>query len=230
MGLLALLPRAAEAAISPEAVAILYNASVPDSKRLAEIYRQARNIPKDNVIGLEMPTASDITREDYERAILKPLRGQFDARSWWQRRSEGGGVTLPVSNKIQVLVTMRGVPLRIKQTPPPPADPKKPAAPADPVKGHDEASVDSELAMFGAGGLPTEGVLQNKFYKSDKAIRDANLPFLVLTARIDAPTTEICERMIRDAVEAETTGLWGRAYVDIANKFPQGDQWLEEVG
>ncbi len=56
-----------------------------------------------------------------------------------------------------------------------------------------------------------------------------DLPFLVLTARIDAPSYATCERMIRDAVAAEKTGLWGMAYVDIANKFPQGDQWLETV-
>jgi uncharacterized protein (TIGR03790 family) len=226
MGLLAGLPRVAEAAISPESVAILYNASVPESKKLAEIYRQARNIPKDNVIGLEMPTAPDISREDYDRAILIPLRAQFEVRKWWQRRSEGGGVTLPVANKIRVLVTMRGVPLRIKQTPKPQGGPT-PAA--DPIKGHDEASVDSELAMFGVEGLPMDGVLENKYCKSDKPIADANVPFLVLTARIDAPTMATCERMIRDAVEVEATGLWGRAYVDIANKFPQGDQWLEQV-
>ncbi|MES2657872.1 MAG: TIGR03790 family protein [Verrucomicrobiota bacterium] len=227
--LLAALPWVARAAISPEAVAILYNETVPESKRLAEIYREARKIPKDNVIGLEMPVAADISREDYERSILKPLRGQFDARDWWVRRSEGGGVTLPVVNKIRVLVVMRGVPLRIQPTPKPAPPPGTPAPPQDPVKGHDEAAVDSELAMFGVEGLPLDGVLQNKYYKADKPVADANVPFLVLTARIDAPTAAICERMIRDAVETETTGLWGRAYVDIANKFPQGDQWLEEV-
>lgn len=219
-------PWVARAAIPPESVAILYNDSVPESKRLAEIYREARNIPKDHVIGLTMPTAADISREDYERSILKPLRSEFEVRSWWKRQREAGGVTLPVENKIRVLVTMRGVPLRIRQTPKPAGTP---AQPQDPVAGHDEASVDSELAMFGAEGLPVDGVLQNKYYKADKAIADARLPFLVLTARIDAPTAAICERMIRDAVEAEQTGLWGRAYVDIANKFPQGDQWLEEV-
>ncbi len=224
--LLAGLPWGAAAAVSPESVAILYNASVPESKKLAEIYQKARNIPKDNLIGLEMPTVPDISREDYDRSILKPLREQFEVRKWWQRRSEGGGVTLPVANKIRFLVTMRGVPLRITQMPKPPG---VAASAADPIKGHDEASVDSELAMFGAEGLTMDGVLQNKYYKADKPVTDANMPFLVLTARIDAPTMATCERMIRDAVETETTGLWGMAYVDIANKFPQGDEWLEEV-
>ena len=31
------------------------------------------------------------------------------------------------------------------------------------------------------------------------------------------------------SIETEKTGLWGRAYVDIANKIPQGDEWLESV-
>ncbi|MES2476131.1 MAG: TIGR03790 family protein [Verrucomicrobiota bacterium] len=220
-------PWLARAAISPGSVAVLYNASVPESRKLAELYRAARNIPEGNLIGLPMPTAADISREDFERSILKPLRNEFETRKWWQRRREGAAI-IPSSNKIRVLVTMQGVPLRIQsakvpQGTPPAPDPRNPAA------GHDEASVDSELAMVGVEGLPTDGVLQNKFYKSDVSIIDADLPYLVLTARIDAPTLEICERMIGDAVEAEETGLWGRAYVDIANKFPQGDQWLEEV-
>lgn len=218
------------AAPSPASVAILYNSAVPESKQLAEIYAAARDIPKDNLIALDMPKEQDISREDYEKFLLKPLRNQFDFRGWWQRKTDSGGITLPVLNKIRVLVTMRGVPLRIKPTPKPaPAPDAKPAPPENPITGHDEASVDSELAMFGADKLPTEGVLQNKFYQSEKGISETEMPFLILTARIDAPSFATCKRMIEDAIAVEETGLWGRAYVDIANKFPQGDQWLEEV-
>ena len=212
------------AAVSPESVAVLYNSAVPESRKLAEIYRLARGIPVENLIALEMPTTADISRENFEKSILKPLRREFEARRWWKRQFEGGGVTLPVVNKIQVLVTMRGVPLRIQ-----PGPAKAATTPQDPVAGRNDASVDSELAMFGVEGVPTDGVLQNKFYKSEKSFADAGMPFLTLIARIDAPTFATCERMIRDAVEVEKTGLWGRAYVDIANKFPQGDEWLEAV-
>lgn len=226
-----LLP-AARGEISPGAVAILYNSTVPDSRKLAETYREARGIPEENVIALDMPTAATIPREDYERSILKPLRRQFDVRGWWHRQQDANGAKLPVVNKIRVLVTMRGVPLRISQTPSKPVPAPKPGEtpkPQDPFAGRDEASVDSELSMFGVEGVPMDGVLQNRFHKSEKGITDAEVPFMVLTARIDAASYETCERMIRDAVEAEKTGLWGRAYVDIANKFPQGDQWLEAV-
>jgi uncharacterized protein (TIGR03790 family) len=222
--LLVAIAPAAGAAISPESVAVLYNSALPESRQLAEQYRDARGIPAENLIALEMPATADISREDYERTILKPLRREFEHRVWWQRRTDSAGTTIPVINRIRVLVTMRGVPLRIQSVKPP-----APIDPQNPIAGRDEASVDSELAMFGVEGLPADGILQNKYYRSEKSISDAEMPFLVLVARIDAPRFTTCQRMIRDTFEAEKTGLWGRAYVDIANKFPQGDQWLEDV-
>jgi uncharacterized protein (TIGR03790 family) len=218
------------AAISPESVAVLYNSALPESRKLAEFYRDARGIPPENLIALEMPVTADLSRDVFEKSILRPLRAEFEKRNWWKRQTDAGGVKLPVMNRIRVMVCMRGVPLRIQPTPkapPKPGDP--PPDPQNPVAGRDDASVDSELAMFGVEGLPADGILQNKFYKSTVPVGETNLPFLTLTARIDAPTHETCERMIRDAVEAEKTGLWGRSFVDIANKFPQGDQWLEAI-
>ncbi len=228
--LLAGFPAVSGAAISPESVAVLYNSTVPESRKLADIYRLARGIPIENLIALDMPKAADISRADYDKWILKPLRREFESRRWWKRQEDGAGVKMPVINKIRVLVTMRGVPLRIQPVPKEPAKPgAPPAAPQNPIIGRDDASVDSELAMFGVESLPVDAVLENKFYQSEKSISEASMPFLVLTARIDAPTFATCERMIRDAIEVEKTGLWGRAYVDIANKFPQGDEWLESV-
>lgn len=221
----------ARAEISPSSVAILYNSAVPESRELAEFYRMARGIPQENVIALDMPVTPVITRDQFEKQIRNPLRRHFDSKAWWRLQADREGTKGPALNKIRVLVTMRGVPLKIQPKPvPPPKEGTPPLPPpADPIAGREDASVDSELAMFGVQEVPAAGALVNRFYKSTKSISDANLPFLILTARIDAPSNKTCERMIRDAEEAEKTGLWGRAYVDIANKFPQGDQWLETV-
>jgi uncharacterized protein (TIGR03790 family) len=231
--LMAAMARLLKAMPAPESVAILYNSDIPESRKLAEFYQEQRGIPATNLIALPMPRTQDISRADYRKTIEAPLRAEFDRRGWWKRGKDAGGLTLPVINRIRVLVTVRGVPLRISQTPVPAPTPQKPGAPpsppANPFNGHDEASVDSELAMFGVDGVPIEGFLQNKFYQSKNTIQSGDFPFLILTARIDAPSYETCERMIRDALETEKTGLWGMAYVDIANKFPQGDQWLETV-
>ena len=228
----AFVPACVCAAPPPESVAILYNLAVPESRQLATAYREARGIPAGNLIPLEMPATRDISRAEYEKHIAAPLREEFDRRSWWKRSKGRDGVTVPNLNRIKVLVIMRGVPLRITATPKPapaPPQPGTPTPPANPFLGRDEASVDSELAMFGVEGVPIEAPLDNKYYKSEKPFTDAPFPFLVLTARIDAASADTCRRMIRDAVETEKTGLWGMACVDIANKFPQGDQWLETI-
>ena len=210
------------APLGPSEVAVLFNTAVPDSVKLAALYREARDIPAENLIGLKMPVAADISRADYIATIQNPLRQEFDKRHFWQRAKDANGIIGPVANRIRVLVTLRGVPLRIQPQPE-----TKPAK--DPISGRDDAAVDSELALFGVEGLSPKGVFENRYFRSNKSISEARLPLLVLTARIDAASLATCERMIHDAVETEAGGLWGRAYVDIANKFPEGDKWLEGV-
>ena len=209
-------------------VLVLFNKSNPESARLAEIYQTARSIPASQVLGLEMPQKADITRAEYESSILTPLRNHFTDSGWWTRSRDPQGLLLPTENHIRAIVLMRGVPLRIQ---PGPVTPPKPgeAPPTDLVSPRDEACVDSELALFGIENLPTKGILKNAFFESTKPLSEMNAPYLVLTSRIDAPAYVICKKMITDAVETEKHGLWGRAYVDVANKFPQGDQWLNEI-
>jgi uncharacterized protein (TIGR03790 family) len=223
--LLGLIPALA-APLRPRQVAVVYNSASADSKKLAEIYRDARGIPNENLIGLEMPVTQDISREVYQKTIREPLMRTFQERGWWRLAKEANGIILPIQNEIRVLLMMKGVPLRIQPGPLPAGltvDPK------DMIGGRNEASVDSELALFGVQGPPAEGILKNPLYQTEKSISEANFPFFVATARIDAPRLETCERMIQDAIETEKTGLWGRAYIDIANKYPEGDQWLEEI-
>ena len=44
-------------------VAIVFNSRVPESKEVAEYYAQRRQVPKEQVIGLELPTAEAIDRK-----------------------------------------------------------------------------------------------------------------------------------------------------------------------
>lgn len=209
-------------------VVVLYNSEIPESGELARIYAEARAIPESRIIGLPMPKEADISRDQYEQMIREPLVRYFDKKEWWQRRREAdGGLLVPVENRIRAIAIMHGTPLRIKPT--------ASAADSDegrerhPVNDRDEASVDSELALFGIDRIPAHGAGQNPYFGRDVRFGDAQLPFMVLTARIDASSLAICKRMIADVMRTEATGLWGMAYVDIANKFPLGDGWLEEI-
>ncbi len=222
----------AVASPTPEMVAVLCNASIPESRKLAETYCNARRIPVEQIVALPMPASRDISREEYETTIAGPLREEFTRRNWWRLTRLAGGITSPESNKMRILAIMRGVPLRIKPTKAPPGNGNTaPSSPIgkDPTRDQDAASVDSELTVFGEPGTRTFGALVNRFHNSIVSITKVQLPSLILTARIDAASYATCERMIRDAAAAEKTGLWGMAYVDIANKHPDGDAWLEKV-
>lgn len=224
----ACLAPAARAALLPETVVVLYNSRIPESRKLAAFYQNIRLVPEENLVGLDMPDKTTITREEYEETIAKPLRQAFDVRGWWSRGKGRDGLTMPRANRMHVLVTMKGVPLRIAPTPRPEGE-APPAPEKDPFKGRDEAAVDSELALFGIEGVPAEGVLANKYHESELPIESARLPYLMLTARIDAVSYGTCRRIIGDAVQVENRGLWGMTYVDVANKFPLGDKWMKEV-
>jgi uncharacterized protein (TIGR03790 family) len=218
---------AAPAPPDPTSVAILYNSSSADSKALAEFYGQARNIPATQLVGLELPEEEEIDRRTFNTTLRDRLIREYDRREWWIRGRDNAGNLVPKESKIRILVCMRGVPSRIAKQPGAPA--LKPGEP--PFIHSDEASVDSELALLGVEGLPLAGPLSNPYFKSEKSFADAGLP-MTLVGRIDAPTREICERMIRDAIETEKTGLWGMSVIDVARKLsnmPEGDPALENI-
>ncbi len=220
-------PQGHSQGLSNREVFILYNSSDQESLALAEFYQKAREVPPEHMLGLPMPLRPDISRDEYEKTIVAPLRKHFETEALWARLKNKENLLMPTSSNVRSIVLMRGVPLRIQPTPPP--DSQATLNPQDPIASRSEASVDSELALFGVESLPTLGVLKNSFFESKSPINQANIPFQFLTARIDAPTLGTCKRMISDAIATEKTSLWGRTYIDIANKFPQGDEWLEEI-
>lgn len=227
--LLSVRAAAAPAPLAPASVAVLYNTNDADSEKIARAYLAARAIPETNLIGLPMPVSAEITRQQFEATIKGPLAAVFDQRQWWQRAKDPNGKIVAVKNQIRVLVTIRGVPLKIAHQAP--ATPPPPAAPgvAPQFTNHNEAAVDSELCILGVEGLPIEGPLRNQYFQNTTPIAEAKMPFLLLVGRIDAHIPEVCLRMIRDAVATERSGLWGRAFVDIAKKIPEGDKWLENI-
>ena len=216
------------APITPDSVAVLYNRNIAQSKELAEYYAKARNIPRANLIGLDMSDKGGITREDYNDTIRDPLRRIFAAREWWAMTRNPQGNQQPATSKITTLVCIRGVPFKINRLLPKPSAPKPQGAFAK----ANEAAVDSELALLGVHNLPIGGPLKNPYHQKDVSFSDAKLPFMLMVGRIDAPTFQTCKRMIDDAIAIEARGLWGMCYLDLAQKgsgYAVGDQWIENI-
>ncbi|MFT5905684.1 MAG: hypothetical protein ACI9E1_001284 [Cryomorphaceae bacterium] len=215
--------------IPREAVAVIYNSTMPESKELAEYYASQRQIPAENLIGLPLSKKGKITRKEYQDSLENPLRKHFTDKGWWDLQFTNDGVRLATRNKIQVLVSMYGVPYGVEndRSVKLPAG-QKPSA----FTKLNCAALDSELAVLSVHGFPIYQPLPNKYFKKDIPFSQAGTPFYMLVGRIDADSLATCKRMIDDAIETEKTGLWGMAYLDLAKKgasYKMGDDWITEI-
>ncbi|PZR74508.1 MAG: hypothetical protein DLM73_07735 [Chthoniobacterales bacterium] len=218
----------AEKLLAPATI-VVFNKDVPESVELAKFYAQKRGIDHDHLVGLTCSKAEEISRDEYDVTIRDPLRAIFSQKKWWTLHEVQGGQTTIASNSIRFVALIKGMPLKIKHMADYPGD--KPSS--GPVAGNNAAAVDSELAALGNFSPQISGALPNPYFQSYRAITEFENSALMLVCRLDAPTAATVRRMIVDAIEAEKTGLWGRAYIDGAHNtdpgLKMGDDWLAEI-
>ncbi|MFM7376023.1 MAG: TIGR03790 family protein, partial [Chthoniobacterales bacterium] len=219
------------------ATLVVFNTRDPESRALADCYAERRYIPYEQVIGLDCPTEEEITRDQFSDTIETPLKKLFDRKGWWEIRKGFEDQTEVTGSRIRYVALMRGMPLKIKTTIVPPA-PDKPAPPrpngGDPIGGHDEASVDSELSVLGAFRTDHFGIVNNPYFRRFAPILDSAVTSgLLLVCRLDAPAADTVRRMIDDSLEAERNGLYGWAYIDRRSipesGYKDGDEWLQNA-
>ncbi len=219
------------------ATLVVFNINDPESRELAEYYAGRRDIPSDQVIGLDCPLDEEISREDFARTIEEPLRQLFERNKWWTVRTSFDDRREVSDSRIRFVALIRGLPLKIRTTIQPP-EPDQPAPPrpnaSDPIARHDEASVDSELAVLGAFREDRFGVVPNPYFRRFTPIIDSPVTAgLLLVARLDAPDAATVRRMIDDSLHAEQHGLFGWAYIDRRSipesGYREGDDWLQNA-
>ena len=219
--------RAAETSLAPSTI-VVYNETVPESVQLAKFYAQQRGLARDHLVGLTCSTEEEISREDYDATIVGPLREVFKKRNWWTMHESPEHQDMITASAIRFVAMIRGVPLKIRPSSVPDPDDGH----GGPIAVHNEACVDSELAMLAAphhlsGGVP------NPYFQSYKTIGEFENPILMLVCRLDGPTAATVRRMITDAIAVEKNGLWGRAYVDSSHHAAPGaelgDGWMNEI-
>lgn len=210
------------------ATVVVYNSKDAGSTELAKYYAKARGIPAANLVGLKCTAAETISRATFESEIENPLRLEFDNRRWWETGQVKGEGLLAVKTVMRVLVVMQGVPLRIteKDLGKDAEGKQKSNAPGQ----SDAACVDSELAVLGVMEKPLHGFTRNPYYNSTTEFAKVPLTPMFLVGRLDGPDKPTVQRMIDDAIAAEKTGLYGRAFVDLALKnssgYEIGEKWL----
>ena len=84
-------------ALEPQNIMIVANKDMPESISVAKHYASKRKVPDENIILLSLPKGEDILRVDFETKLAEPLREALKSKK----------------DKIKVLLTVYGVPLRV---------------------------------------------------------------------------------------------------------------------
>lgn len=214
-------------------IAVVYNASVPESKSLADFYCKARGIDPSRQIPLMTSTNEEITRSDYDSTIASPLRRLLQDRGWWTTTKDMMDRTIVISSSVRQVALIRGIPLKIKECGDYPGDARIQPAPFGFVNA---ASVDSELSALGLFAPQISGVIQNPVCNNAarSVFNPQPPPWLLQVARLDAPTDAAVREMILNCIRAEQAGLWGWGYIDLRSindpGYVQGDQWIRKAG
>lgn len=215
-----------------ERVVILANSRQPESVELARFYAEKRAVPAGNIIALPLPEAESITWREFIDQVWQPVQDELLKRGWIEGTSSslldrlGRRRYASGTHRISYLVLCRGVPLRIYNDPT--LLEEKPGRKIQPELNKNEAAVDAELSLVAQGGHEITAMIPNPLFANDRPpALDADL--VVKVCRLDGPTWESARHLVTSALEAERTGLLGRAYVDLRGPHPEGDQWLEAV-
>jgi uncharacterized protein (TIGR03790 family) len=228
----------ARAANPGDEVVVVYNTRVPESKSVAEYYAQRRHVPAGQVFGFALSTGDEMTRTEFRDDLQHPLAKILEQKKLWHIASRVvPGTTnhpsrvdlLVVSSKIRYAALCYGVPLRIA------SDPNLKEEGMDklrPEMRRNEAAVDSELALLPLieQNPPLSGPLRNVVFGVTNAAVLGPTNGVLLVTRLDGPTAAIARGLVDKALEAETNGLWGRAYFDLRNTtepgYKMGDDWI----
>ncbi len=236
-GMLVLAPMAVRAA--GDEVVVVYNSRMPESKAVAYHYAAMRQVPPGQIFGFELTTNEIISREDFTEQLQKPLAEKLEASKLWRF----GMVNVPATNghpasheervvasRIRYAALCYGVPLKI--APSSLLEEVTMKITNDQLR-RNEAAVDSELAWLPLvkTKVSLTGPLANPFYGVTNRTLLNCTNGILLVSRLDGPTAEIANGLVDKAMDAESNGLWGRAYVDArglakTNSYFEGDQWM----
>lgn len=207
-------------------VVVVYNRRMPESKEVADHYATRRKVPASQVIGLDLPTTESMTREEYLTRLLNPLTEQMAAANLL---TLGGTNDMKVlASKVRYATLCYGVPVKVAHDP----TVKEAGVSTLPAElQRTDCAVDAQLALLPWGEkAPWYGMLPNRFHGVTNNFFIHPTNGLLMVARLDGPTAQIARGLVDKAIEAETNGLWGRAYFDARGltngPYLQGDNWI----
>lgn len=213
-------------------VVIVANSDDPDSLRIARHYADVRGVPAANIIALKLPRNETISWREFIDQVWNPLAAELIRAKWIEaifgdnKDALGRQKYAVYGHRISALVTCRGVPLRIVHDSALYAD----ALPFT-RRGEfrtNQGAVDAELCLLAVPTYAINAFMPNPLFQKERPT-PLDLAQVVKVSRLDGPTVESALALVDHAIEAERTGLLGRAYIDFSDRDPMGNEWLEDA-
>jgi uncharacterized protein (TIGR03790 family) len=219
----------AAAAESGSTVVVVYNRAMPESKQVAEHYASRRNVPAAQVFGFDLPKTEAISRAEYLKNLEAPLREALVTNGLFKLAKDAKGQRKIVETRIRYAVLCYGVPTKILAD----QDLKEEGQDQIPLEVRaNDAAVDSQLACLpvSESEFRWAGVYNNPFYGATNGLAMHPANGILLVTRLDGPSAAIAKGLVDKAMEAETNGLFGRAYIDARGltngAYKLGDDWM----
>ncbi len=220
-------------------VIVIYNKRVPESKSVADYYASRRQVPTNQIFGFDLPTVEAMSRLEFREQLQKPLTKLLEEKKLWHiaahvvaatTNSPGRVDWKVVNSKIRYAVLCYGIPLRINRDS---SIVERDAEKLTPeLRPRNEAAVDNELALLPLieQKLPLTGPLRSPVFTVTNAAQLHPTNGVLIVTRLDGPNADIARGLVDKAMEAETNGLWGRAYFDLRSitnaEMKPGDDWI----
>jgi uncharacterized protein (TIGR03790 family) len=204
-------------------VVVIYNSNLRESREVADYYSQRRQVPKTQIFGFDLPTSEAISRKDYLEKLEQPLVKKLEQEKLFvfgpatnrypEFKAADPSVRRIIGASIRYAVLCYGVPVKIQ------GDPtlnEEGSEKVPPELRRTEAAVDTQLALCPnvEQKLHWAGPLPSPFYGFTNASMMHPTNSLLMVTRLDGPSAAIARGLVDKAMEAETNGLWGRAYFD----------------
>jgi len=221
-------------------VVVVFNARLAESRGVADHYARSRRVPQEQVYGLELPTGEAMTRREFLEQLQQPLLRKLEQNKLLtfspatnplpQTRLSDALFRRVVAARVRYAVLCYGVPTKIEKDP---TLIEEGAEKAPPELRRNEAAVDTQLALLPVAEQkpPWAGPLHNPFYGATNASLFQPTNGLLMVTRLDGPSAAVARGLVDKALDAETNGLWGRAYFDARglatnDSYRLGDDYL----
>jgi uncharacterized protein (TIGR03790 family) len=90
-------------ALSATDLIVVYNRNVPESQGVAEYYASKRQVPSENLVGVEISTVEDMNRQEFDQKLAPPVRALVEK--------------LKTQGKTPAILLVYGIPLRVGTDP-----------------------------------------------------------------------------------------------------------------